>query len=99
MKISNTTTNYINQAYKNQNSPKPPGQKPAPPADEPQTDNINLSSRTREMQKINRALENEPADRKQYVAEIKARVESNRYDINAENIAERMIRGRIDKIV
>ena len=91
MKISNTTPNYINQAYAgqvgnaaNQNlkSQKPAAEK---------TDSINFSDQTKTLQKIDKAMETEPADRKKYVADIKQKVDTNQYNINAEAVAEKIL--------
>ncbi len=98
MKISNTTPNYMNQAYAagqigntaNQNL------KSQKPVDE-LTDSINFSDQTKTLQKISKAMENEPADRKKYVADIKQKVESNQYNINAETIAEKLVGSIMDQ--
>lgn len=92
MKISNSTPNYINQTYTNQaNTAAGQNQKSQLSADDVPADSINLSGRTRDLQKISKALETEPAGREQLVADIKDRVESNQYNINAEQIAEKMV--------
>lgn len=92
MKIANSTPNYINQTYTSQsNAAANSNQKPQPPAEEKPTDSINLSGRTRELQKISKALETEPAEREQLVADIKNKVENNQYNMNAEKVADKMI--------
>ncbi|MCF6247979.1 MAG: flagellar biosynthesis anti-sigma factor FlgM [Desulfobacula sp.] len=92
MKISNATPNYINQTYTNQSKPAANRNlKSQTPLEETQTDSINLSSKTRDLQKISKALETEPSNRQQYVADIKQKVENNQYDINAESIANKMV--------
>ena len=93
MKISNSTPSYINQTYANQaNKTADQNLKSQqPPADEGLKDSINLSGRTQDLQKVTKALETEPSDRKQYVADIKQKVESNQYNVNAENVAEKMV--------
>ena len=82
MKISNSTPSYINQTYANQT-----GQAAAknlksqqPPAEEALTDNISLSGQ-QDLQKITKALETEPAGRKEYVAELKLKVDWNAWEI------------------
>jgi len=86
MKISNTTPNYINQAYAGQMSNTAnQNLKSQKPADEI-TDSINLSNETKLRQKISIAMENEPVERKKYVADIKQQVETNQYIVNAEKI-------------
>jgi len=92
MKISNSTPNYINQAYVNQtNNPATQDLKSQKDAEEVVTDSINLSNRTKDLQKISKAMDTEPVDREQYVADIKQKVETNQYDMNAETVAKKMV--------
>ncbi len=92
MKISNSTPNYINQTYTSQaNAAANQNLKSQAPADEKLKDSINLSGKTKDLQKITKALETEPVDRQQYVADIKEKVETNQYNINAETVAQKMV--------
>ena len=94
MKIANTTPNYINQTYTNQadNAANSKSQKTS---DEsivtPKADSINLSDATKNLQKISKAMETESPDRAEYVADIKQQVETNQYNVNAENVAGRIL--------
>jgi len=97
MKISNTTPNYINQTY-TQNSAVNPQAKAPLSSDEAPQDSINLSGRTRDLQKVSKALETEPTDREKKVADIKLQVENNQYNINAEAVAEKMIGGIFNEV-
>ncbi len=95
MKISNSTSNYISQSYANQqNSSATRSQNTSKPGQESTSpvpvDSINLSGRTKDLQKISAAMEIQPADRAQYVSEIRQRIETNNYTINAEAIAGKM---------
>ncbi len=91
MKISSTTPHYIAQTYGGQGGTNAAQvQKPLKSGDEPQSDSISLSEQTRMMQKIGKAMESEPADRGQYVADIKQQVENKQYTVNAEIVAEKM---------
>ncbi len=91
MKISNTTPNYINQAYAGQiSNAANQNLKSQKPADEI-TDSINFSDQTKILQKLSKAMESEPADRKKYVADIKQKVETNQYNVNAEAVAEKLV--------
>lgn len=105
MKISNTTTNYINQTYANQTNAAAQNEKTFKAAEEAAaakaTDSINLSARTRELQKIAGALETPDAEREKYVADIKQKVDSGTYDLNVDAVAEKMAKslGRIDEII
>ena len=92
MKIANTTPNYINQTYTNQANPAvSQNLKSQQPAEEAITDSINLSGKTKDLQKISKAMETEPVDRKQYIADIKQKVENNQYNFNAESVAQKMV--------
>lgn len=101
MKISSSTTNYVNTSYANQaNSAATNVQaKTARQPEETKTDNIDLSEKTRDLQKISQAMETEPADRNQLVSDIKAQVQANQYTINADQIAEKMIGSIISGLV
>lgn len=100
MKISNPTPNYINQTYANQSrTAANQDAKFIKPGDEAQTDSINLSSRTKDLQKISKALETEPVGRDKLVADIKQQVETNQYDVNATLVAEKMVGSIMDDIV
>jgi len=92
MKISNNTPNYLHQTYTNQTgaaaakdlkSQKNPGEDTTVL----QPDSINLSDRTKDLQKVSKAMETEPAERQKYVADIKQKVETNQYNMNAEAVA------------
>ena len=96
MKISNNTQQYINQSYTNAvgnaanntaaNSKKSNEETVA-------TDSINLSSTTRDLQKISAASTIEQPDRAKKVEDLKQQVQTNQYTVNAEQVAERMITG------
>lgn len=91
MKISNTTPNYINP-YTKPNSTAA-AQKPA---EGTFTDSINLSDRTKELQTISKAIDTEPADREKYVENIKLQVENNQYNVNAEQVAQKIVGAFMD---
>ncbi|MCG8637126.1 MAG: flagellar biosynthesis anti-sigma factor FlgM [Desulfobacterales bacterium] len=101
MKISNSTQNYINQSYANQaaNQAANKAGNQEKPAEEPvATDSINLSSTTRDLQKISAAAETEPENREQLVADLKQQVQANQYTVNAEQVAEKMIGSIMDEL-
>lgn len=95
MKISSTTPNYINQTYANQANAANQNLKSQKTADEvsseTKTDSINLSGRTKDLQKISKAMETDSAERNKYVADIKQKVETNQYTFNAETVAQKMV--------
>ena len=92
MKISDTTPNYINQTYTNQTNTAG-GQNPntLKSTEDAQTDSINLSPRTKDLQQISKALDTEPVDRQKLVADIKLQVENDQYNVNAEQVAEKIV--------
>ncbi len=89
MKISNT--NYIHQSYAN--APAAKTEKGKAPASGVSGDSINLSSTTRDLQKIAAASESDPENRAKLVQDLKEKVQTNQYTINAEQIAEKMFTG------
>ncbi|RLC01098.1 MAG: flagellar biosynthesis anti-sigma factor FlgM [Deltaproteobacteria bacterium] len=96
MKISNGTPNYINQTYTNPaNAAASQNQKSEKTAEEAangtKTDSINLSGLTKDLQKIATAMETDPVDREKYVADIKQKVETNQYNVNAETVAGKIV--------
>jgi len=92
MKIFNSTQNYINQTYANQtNSAAKTPSKLEKPVDEPAADSLNLSPKTRDLQKISAAMETEPIDRTKLVADLKQQVQAGQYTVNAEQVAEKMV--------
>lgn len=101
MKISNSTPNYINQTYANQANAAGKAQtseRLEKTADEVGTDTLNISPKTRDLQKISAAMDTEPADRKKLVADLKQQVQANQYTVNAEQIAEKMVGTLMDKL-
>ncbi len=100
MKISNSTPNYINQTYANQaaNKTKAASNQDKPSDDAIAADSINLSSTTRDLQKISVAAETEPAGREKLVQDLKQQVQNNQYTINAEQVAEKMIGSIMDEL-
>lgn len=93
MKI-NSTQLYINQSYaannantNTTNTSVDQGKQ----SEETLSDRINLSSTTRDLQKISAASAEEPKDRARMVEDLKQQVQSNQYTVNAEQVAEKMI--------
>lgn len=101
MKISGPTPNYIQQTYSNQNSQQPaaaPQGNTGSTGEEVRGDSINLSEKTRDLQKVSQNLENQPAEREQRVAELKEQVEAGQYTVNAERVAEKMVGSIMDEL-
>ena len=99
MKI--TTPNYINQTYANPaNTASNQNLKAQTKADEStndKLDSIDISNRTKDIQKISKAMETDPVDRQKYVADIKQKVETNQYNINAQTIADKIVGSFMNK--
>lgn len=96
MKISGSTPNYINQTYANQASAAATT-KAEKPLEETRGDSLNLSPKTRDLQRISAALDTEPADRTKLVADLKQQVQANQYNVNAEQVAAKMIGSLMDR--
>ncbi len=100
MKITNNTQQYINQSYAANNTNTavntPTDQEKQP--EETLSDSINLSSTTRDLQKISAAADTETEDRAQKVEALKQQVQANQYTVNAEQVAEKMIGSIVDGI-
>jgi negative regulator of flagellin synthesis FlgM len=98
MKItSNTPQNYINKTYTNQSAAKVEQESAQNTAATP-TDSINLSSTTRDLQRISAAAETEPENRAAKVEALKAQVQSDQYTVNAEQVAEKMLGTYLDEL-
>ncbi len=98
MKISNTTPNYINQTYANQTNGAAQNLKSPKAAEEGLTDSINLSSRTKDLQKISKAMETDSTERDKFVSDIKLQVENDQYNVNAEKVAEKIVGAFMDEL-
>ena len=105
MKISNSTTNLVNQAYTNnvahQNAANANAKSEKGKEIVPNTNsaNVDLSDRTKDLQKLSRALENEPVAMSEKVSRIKKEISENRYNIDADRIADKMVGSLLDKII
>jgi negative regulator of flagellin synthesis FlgM len=95
MKISNATLNYTNQTYANPANTAANqslnAQKTADETFDDKSDSVNISDRTKDLQKISKAMETDPVDREKYVADIKQKVETNQYNINAQTVADKLL--------
>ena len=100
MKITNSPQHYINQSYatNNANAANASANQEKMTEEAPASDSINLSSTTRDLQKISAAAQTEPADRAQKVEELKLQVQANQYTVNAEQVAEKMIGSIMDEL-
>ncbi len=102
MKISNSNTNLVNQAYSNNathqnqaaaNAKSEKGKEANPSA------NVDLSNMTKDIQKVTKAMENEPVAMSEKVAALKKEVNENRYNVDADKIAAKMVGSLLDEII
>ncbi len=92
MKISNSTPNFINQAYGSQaNKSASQGLKSQKSSEEALTDSLNISHKTKDLQKISKAMDMKSVDREKQIADIKQQIETNQYNVNADAVAEKMV--------
>ncbi len=102
MKISNSTTNFVNQAYNSHaphHNPAAANEKPERNKEINPSASVDLSNRTKEIQKISQAVDNEPVEMSEKVSRLKARVDANQYTVDADRVAGRILGSLLDKIV
>lgn len=88
-KVKDSTTTLIQQYQKSElakaDSEKPVG----PPAGVSET--VNLSSKAKDIQRIKQMLDQLPDVRENKIAELKQKIESGAYRVDAAKIAEKMV--------
>lgn len=103
MKISSTTSNYINQTYTNQansaNQENKPVKNQIEAANSSMSDSINLSGRTKDLQKVSQSMDSKSTERQELVSNLKEQVQANQYTVNAEKVAEKILGSMMDEIV
>lgn len=101
MKISGSIPHYINQTYTGtaNSAASQQHKKSQMSSEEIPSDSINLSERTKDMQKIAKTMETGNPEREQYVARIRQSVENNQYTVNAEAVAEKIIGSVVDGLI
>ena len=104
MKISNSTQQYINQSYaaNNANNTANTAADQGKQTQELPADSINLSSTTRDLQRIQAASAEETEvskEREQMVDTLKQQVQANQYTVNADQVAEKMIGAIMNEVV
>jgi len=88
------STQYIEQAEKSKQPEK--NQKPqVQEVQSGQTDRVDLSDQSKEMKKIYTVQQMAPDIRTDKVNEVKKAVEENRYQVDSNTVAEKMIRESI----
>jgi len=94
IKPQGDTTQYVEQAQKSKQVEKnqiPQSQE----AKSQQTDRVDISDQSREMKKIYNVQQMAPDIRTDRVNEVKKLIEENRYQVDSEVLAEKMIRESI----
>ncbi len=102
MKISNTTTNLVNQAYSNnaaQQNQAAANTKPEKGKDINPSSNVDFSSKTLDLQKIAQTIENQPVAMSDKVAALKKEVDENRYNVDVEKVAGKIVGSLLDEII
>ena len=102
MKISNSTTNLVNQAYSNNatnQNQAAANTKSAKAKEANPSANVDFSSRTKDLQKISKALENEPVALSEKVSRLKKEINDNQYNFDADKVANKMVGALLDKII
>ena len=87
-------TQYIDQAQKLKQLEKNQVSQP-PEATNQQTDRVDLSEQSKEMQKIYNVLQMTPEIRPERVNDVKKLIEENRYQVESKAVADKMIRESI----
>lgn len=101
MKITPPNPSLINQAYSNTTPASESQTQSSNPAKAPEKasgDSVNLSASKKDLQTVLAALDTQPPDRADYVAQLKDQVEQGTYSIDAEKIAGKMLGLIIDDI-
>nr|WP_321402899.1 flagellar biosynthesis anti-sigma factor FlgM [uncultured Desulfobacter sp.] len=103
MKITNNTQQYINQSYaaNNANANTTATNTSADQGTQTQerlADSINLSSTTKDLQRIATESAKEPEARVQMVADLKEQVQTGQYTVNAEKVAEKIVGSILNEV-
>ncbi|MCP3900693.1 MAG: flagellar biosynthesis anti-sigma factor FlgM, partial [Desulfobacteraceae bacterium] len=61
--------------------------------------NVDLSNRTKDIQKISQALDVEPVALSEKVSQLKKEVDENRYNVDANKVADKILGSLLDEII
>lgn len=96
MKISNEQLSQILKTYNRKDSSNSKSQVEK----KGKNDKLSLSLEVKEIQKAKKALEKQPAVRKEKVEDLKQRIKSGTYNVSGEEVAEKMLsRTIVDNLV
>ena len=100
MEITNSKTNLINQTYSSKTNDKIKKENSNIEEETGQRDNdkVNLSNRTKDIQKIFMNMDNniEEKERATRISNIKQDIQADKYKVDAEKIAEKMVESFMD---
>ncbi len=85
-------TSYMNNVQNTQNNQGPKPEKADVPAG---TDRVELSSNSRILQQVNKAVKAEDPQRAEHVKMIKEQVQNGTYDVDPEKVAQGMLKDLI----
>ena len=88
------TTQYVEQAEKSKQAEKSQTAQTQKPQNQ-EADRVDLSDQSKEMKKIYTAQHTAPDIRADRVNEVKKMVDENRYQVDSEDVAEKMIKESI----
>ncbi|MFH1156769.1 MAG: flagellar biosynthesis anti-sigma factor FlgM [Pseudomonadota bacterium] len=93
MKITNTTTSMVNQAYTNSASNGSQAAKPAPgiKAEPAAIDSVTLSASAKDLNMVKLAMDNEPQSRSEKIQTLKTSVAQGSYAVDPEKIADKIL--------
>mgnify|MGYP003573972651 CR=1 FL=1 len=99
MKVSIQNSSIVKQTYGNQKSASSlSSDKKRETGGTQNVDNVNFSSDTKDLQKIQQTMEKEPAGRSERIAALKEQIELGKYTVDADKVAEKMTGFFLDKI-
>lgn len=100
MKISVQNPNIVKQTYggKQTTAQQISSDKKNQTTGSTNVDNVNLSSSTKDLQRISQAMDIEPGGRANRIAALKQEIDGGTYKVNADKIAEKMTGFFLDKM-
>ena len=103
MKISDLYQQSNSVQHTKENNPaKPPDKPKVPQKGEGQSssaDKVELSAQSKEINRINDVLKETPEVRSEKIAAIKKQIEEGQYNVDAEAVADRMIKESILDVI
>ena len=98
MKINNDDSLVNVRSLQSQQSEKTETKKPRHSSPD-NSDQVKLSSRSKEFNRIKEVVENTPDERENKVAELKASIQDGSYSVDSEAVAQNMIQEHIIDLI